>query len=66
VILDRPINLRVNGEKFKVFEKWCEDSETTTPDILREVIEAIPEGRVKIQKSEIKNQKLKELYSGKH
>jgi len=53
---------RCSSEKKQEFFEWCKIAETTAGEMLRELIEAIPERRITIKKSEEKNKNLKELY----
>ena len=61
---DSRMTIRLNKKDHILFKKWCEEADVTERDIIREIIEAIPERRLKIKKTivPITNKKLKEIY----
>lgn len=60
--LDFTITIRCNEKKLNIFKFWCKKANKEYQDVLREVIEAGPEGRMTITPKKEQLKALKELY----
>lgn len=54
--------IRCNSEKLARFKDWCNKANKEYQDILREAMEAAPEGRLSIIPNKEQKKILKELY----
>ena len=53
---------RCNERDVIRFNKWCKKANKNPYDVLRELIEGVPEGRVTIKQDEDQGRLLRELY----
>lgn len=59
---DFTFTVRCNTEKLNSFKKWCKKANKEYQGVIREVMEAAPEGRLSIKQSEEHKKTLEELY----
>lgn len=57
--LDQILAVRCNSKKLEILKKWCKELKMDHVSFIREIIDAAPEGRVKIKPTK----KQKELYT---
>ena len=58
------LNVRCKSDKLESFQAWCEKANIEYQDLVREIIQALPEGRVTIKPSKAKKRALSKLYKG--
>lgn len=61
-VLDDSLNVRANSTKLHAFKKRCKEMNRDYPDIVREMVDAFSEGRLKIQPTDQQRKLNKELY----
>ncbi len=60
--LDFTITIRCNEKKLNTFKSWCKKANKEYQDVLREVIESAPDGRMTIRPDKDQMKALRELY----
>jgi len=61
---DMILTIRCNLDKLKLFREWCKKANIEYQDLIREVMEAAPEGRLTIKPSKAQKRALNKLYKG--
>tara|TARA_R110000796_G_scaffold251089_2_gene381675 strand:- start:312 stop:503 length:192 start_codon:yes stop_codon:yes gene_type:complete len=59
---DFTLTMRCDSEELSDFKHWCKKANKDHQDVLREIIQSAPEGRLKIVQSEEEKESLKEIY----
>ena len=59
---DFTFTVRCNAEKLEGFKTWCKKAGKEYQDLLREVMDAAPEGRLSIKPNREQKKTMEELY----